>query len=508
MKNPNDKVALYLDLINIDAVYAASKNKRILQDIAPNIGNLKDILFTTVDRGNSLIDNRPTCECGVTTVDHGNDEICPFCLTDVKPITERSVTPSLFMGTPYQIESFLYPYIYQSLREAFNIGVKKMPYNPMVALMGRQNPTNPIHKVVLNRMPADLIGYNNIVRDLPRFILTLVDIIFDIIAPKERGVVPKELTEAHQKTRGLLPELYHAKELAELIKHYDLPYKSSVLPVRSKLLMTLEEGTHSKTSQTTDLYARAVVYLNNMPYDESKMTTRAKANYRPESQITKFYEKYVEFRAAWYKEEGSKGGAMRTDAITARSGLVIRSVQTQNCGPHRSEDIVLPYSQAIVAFQPWIVKWFWDNKKWGTDKTIQYIEQHLRHYDELLWSVADGVVKELARCGAIAYAIRYPSIYRTSGLCSDMVGVKKDPLDRTLSMSSTAQPAMNGDYDGDEITVRFVVVKKAADSFNTLRVRAAALQLDNEGKFSHIVGIPQPTAACWGNYLRGIDQHI
>lgn len=440
-----ENVGLYLDVMDVDSFYESQPNARILQDISEGMSSLKDLLFTTVDRGDALFDNRPTCECGATKATHGANEVCPICLSTIEPMTDRSVLPSLFMATPYQINYYIYPYIYQSLRTAFDIGRGKNQYNPFVALMGRQGSANPIHKVVLNRMPKELIGYNKIVERLPEFVETLVDILFDIVQPKERGVIAKQITAAHKESRNIVPGLYQARELARAITHFNLPYRSSVLPVRSKLLMTLEEGTFSTTSQTTDMYAKAIVYLNNQPYKESMLTPRQKANYRPENSITKFYERYVEFRSLWYKEEGGKGGALRTDPITARSGLVMRSVQSQNCDPHKSNQVGLPYSQSIVVFLAHIVSWYKTNKKWSSDKTIQFVEENLRVYNEELHSVVNSIVQEVTRQGGIAYAIRYPSIYRTSGLASEMAFVKKDPNDRTLSSPASAQPAYNGD---------------------------------------------------------------
>lgn len=438
-------VGLYLDVKDIDAIYAAGKNPRILQRISKGMGSLKDLLFTTIDKGNPLIDNKASCECGATTVDHGNDEVCDICLSTVMPITERSVTPSLYMTTPYKINHFVYPYIYQSLRHAFDIGVTKHPYNPFVALLGGRTPTNPMHKVIKNRMPNDLLGYNNAVADLPRFINSLVDIIFDLIAPKERGVISKEITSSHRDRKRLTSALYEARELAQAISKYDLPYKSKVLPVRSKLLMTLEEGTYSTTSQTTDQYARAIVCLNDQPIEASDLDPRARKNYRPEARIIRFYELHSEFRSQWYKDEGSKGGAMRTDSITARSGLVLRSVQAQNCDPHHSEDIGLPYSQSIIVFQAHLVHWFKKKKRWSSNKCIQFLEDNLRVHNHELWEAMNTIVREISAEGGLSYAIRYPSIYRTSGLTSKMSFVKKDPNDRTLSVSSSSLPANSGD---------------------------------------------------------------
>lgn len=438
-------VALYLDMRSIDASFEASKTPRILQDLSKGRSSLKDILFTTVDRSSPLIANQPECECGVTKSKHGTDEICPVCLSTVAPPTERSVTPSLFVETPTGIDAFLYPYVYYSLSNAFDIGKNKSPYNAFATLLGGRSSTNPAHKIILNRMPAHLIGYNNAIADLPEFIDNLCDIILDLLYPKDRGVVPKEVTNALKDKSALSEELFQARELALALRSYDIPYKSQVIPVRSKLLMTLEEGTYSKTSKTTDLYASAIVYLNNMPHHSRPMTDSDKANYRPDTRIVRFYEKYTEFRNTWYREEGAKGGAMRTDTVTSRSALVLRSVQSQIVEQHHAEEVHLPYSQSIVVFQAHIVAWYKRKYKWSSTKILEHIAKYTREYNEELWQAMDDIVQALNAQGGIAYSIRYPSIYRTSGQAQLITRIKKDPADRTLGVSSQSLAGNNGD---------------------------------------------------------------
>ncbi len=504
--NEGHLVGLYLDVVDINAVYSANKNPRILQDISKNLPSLKDVLFTTIDKANPLIDNKPSCDCGVTTITQSEDDTCPICFSTIMPVTDRSITPSVYMGTPWKVNDILYPYVYHSLRVAFKIGIARYPYNPFVALLGKTTPDSPLHKVILNRMPKELIGYNNAVGDLPNFIITLANIVISIIAPKERGIIPPAITQAHSKNvKAMLPELYDAIRFAEAIKAFNLPYKAKVLPVRSKLLMTLEEGTYSSTSTSTDLYAKAIVFLNNMPYDQSLLTARERSNYRPDQAMVKFHERYFDFRHLWYSEEGRKCGGMRTDTITSRSGMVLRSVQTQICEPHRSDDIWFPYSSSIILYQVWLVRWYKVKYKWSSDKIIQHLEKYLRKYDKELHDALQAIASELDELGAVAYAVRYPSIYRTSGLTKAVTRIKCDPNDNTVGLSATAQPACNGDYDGDQLTVVLVVIKKVALAYKRLRVRTVALDIANEGKMADYVQLPNPVQMCWGNYLRGID---
>lgn len=66
--------------------------------------------------------------------------------------------------------------------------------------------------------------------------------------------------------------------------------------------------------------------------------------------------------------------------------------------------------------------------------------------------------------------------------------------------------SINVTFDGDQITVRIILVKVVAEAMKDLSVRTAALDITQEGKFSHIVAVNQPTIMCWANYLRGIDK--
>lgn len=501
----SNKVGLYLDLINVDAMFEASDNPRVLQKISHETTKFKDLLFTTIDRSNPLIDNRPTCDCRATVADYGTEEVCEYCGSKVIPQTERSVTPNLFLGRPYQVESFVSPYVYSALRFAFDIGYSKNRYNAFTTLLSNSSSTNPVHKIIMNRMPAELLGYNNAVSDLPTFVITLADIILDLLYPKEKGIVSKEITKSLKNKTHLTEELLQAKELAHTIRKWDLPYKSHYLPVRNKILLTIEEGVFSNVSETTDKYGETIVHLNNMPFDESKMTLSQKARYRPEAGMVKFYEMYSDLRSIWYKEEGSKGGLMRTETITARSASVLRSVQSQIVDPHAAEEIHLPYSQSIVIFYAHLVHWYRDKYKWSAEKIMTHLETYTREYNEELWEAMNEILAVVTEMGGLAYALRYPSIYRTSGLSSYMTKIKKDPNDRTLGVSAPSLPANNGDFDGDEITVRIVMVANVAKVMKRLRLREAALDVSKEGEFAHIVAISQPTGMNWGNYLRGVD---
>lgn len=63
-------------------------------------------------------------------------------------------------------------------------------------------------------------------------------------------------------------------------------------------------------------------------------------------------------------------------------------------------------------------------------------------------------------------------------------------------------------FDGDQITVRIVLIKRVAQAMRRLNIKEAALDISKEGKYSHAVNIPQPTIQAWGNYLRAIDQKL
>lgn len=444
----HSEVGLYLDVKDIDSMFESTQHPRILQNILADGQQLKDILFTTIDRGDSLIVNKPTCECGCTTLVHGTKEICDFCGTEVLPTTERSVTPSLFVAKPYLIDGFLYPYIYQACRYAFNIGTATNPYNPFTCIMGNRNSPNPIHKIILNRMPKDLRGYNNAIKDFPRFLRELANNVLEVVNPQERGVISSEVTKAHKERRGIMGEINQALILARTIEEHDLPYMSNVLPVRSKLLMTLEEGTYSTTSQTTDMYAGAIVYLAGMPYDPSKLSPREKAQYKPETKIVSFFEKYSDMRETFYREEGKKGGGLRTDTIASRSALVLRSVQAQNCEPHKSDTFKLPYSQSIIVFKAHIIRYYRKIRQWSARKTLSFLEDNLRKYNDDLWNVMNGILKKIREEGGICYSLRYPSIYRWSGQQGEMTEIKKDPNDRTLQVPASYLAGSNGDKKG------------------------------------------------------------
>lgn len=144
-----------------------------------------------------------------------------------------------------------------------------------------------------------------------------------------------------------------------------------------------------------------------------------------------------------------KPGIFRKHLYGARSPFTFRNTITCVPKPHDYDIVELPWSIGCSAYQPYVLnKLVARGYKYKDAQKLIY--KSVEKYDETIAEILDELVAESPYKGLPLNMQRNPTLLQ--GSAQLVFGVfKKDPKDKTVSVSKLIISHPNGDYDGDAL---------------------------------------------------------
>jgi DNA-directed RNA polymerase beta' subunit len=176
----------------------------------------------------------------------------------------------------------------------------------------------------------------------------------------------------------------------------------------------------------------------------------------------------------------NKEGYIRGSLMGCRLNFSSRNVITPLSGKFGMNDCVMPYATAIELLRPLIIR------KLQKVKKVSISQAHKMWFDATLIynKLVHTIMKELVAQDNIRILLnRNPTISVGSILQLQIVDIKGDMNDKTLSISNLVLPCISGDYDGDVLNIVMLFSKSFVELFKPYAPSNLVIDTDS-GEFN------------------------
>ena len=373
----------------------------------------------------------PACSCGTTKGAYYVGETASCCGTFVSSSIDDTVSFLLWLKQPQEVERFISPMIMINLLARYKItkpSVRLVEYimQPNYRIDRKQPRKNIAQLDKLDLLLANhgiKRGYNSFVQNFYQIIQLLED---EFVKKK-----PSKQTNSDNFMKFL------KENEANIFSHY--------LPFPNRVIFTMESNELGKYLDKSLLSPINVIHrLTGI--DLYTRTSKVKQSKVASSlvDLADFYLGYLQ--TVIFKKEG----LIRQQISSSRSHFTARAVITSIYGPHKYDDLYIPWSVACSLLREHILNRLY--LKGYTFKTaVAFLQYHNRKYHPLL----DEIFLEILTAGSDesgfglpAMFNRNPSLHRGSIQRVRISKIKTDVEDTTFSISPMQAPAFNGDFDG------------------------------------------------------------
>jgi len=360
-------MAIIQKLLNLDRYYqSCTGDKIILNDLnyynIDDLTNVNEMLMTIYDT--EVISVIPTCSCGNLKGAYLLGKTCHACGTTVIDPVENH-DPVLWLKKLDNVPKFINPHFWTMLR---GIMAKNMDcvrwladptYNPPVKLP-------PYLHGILEHI-GGVRSYDNLVNNIDNILIYLQN-------------QPKFRTAAMIRYIDDLRELY-AKSQDDIFSNY--------IPIVNKRLFVMENTNMGKftnlaVSELIDLVIMWVKATSDQNITEAKKLNITAAVI---SKISTLYNSYFK------KYITGKSGIFRKHVFGARSPFTFRAVLTSIPGPHKYDELHVPWGIGVTAFRPHILNKL---KKRGFmyKESNKMLNRAVKLYDPVIAEILDELVAE------------------------------------------------------------------------------------------------------------------
>jgi len=383
---------VYQELVNFNELVTQLRSPPIIINDLGNVFEdnrdyIRNLIMTHYS--SDMISILPSCHCGRTKGEFAIDVLCEYCHKPVKSIINEDIEPLVWFRAPEKVASLINPTIWHMLNQRF----KKSGYSVIQWICDSTYRPNVKQPTIINEL-ADMgieRGYNYFVNnfyDITQLLFTHKD----FKMPKSRRV----------KT----DYLYH------LMQDYPDRIFSQYIPLPNKSLLILEQNYTGRWIDAIHIGAiDAIMMIAGIDNPLSDHSLRTKER-RTVKALTKLSEFYYNF----YKTSlSSKHGIFRKHVFGTRSHFSFRAVISSLTNDHAYDEIHVPWSVGLTAFQPHLL-----NKlmKLGIaqNDAIGMLYGHVYKYHPLLDKLLNELLDESPDRKIVCLIQRNPSLLSGSGI--------------------------------------------------------------------------------------------
>lgn len=483
IKGPQEK-GVYLRLVDLERDYTVLISEHVILNSADIVTEqdqerVRKKLLKTVE-GSALI-SHPSCSCGYYNKVFHEGRTCPYCSTVAQYQSEMtSLESKYWVAAPDGIRALINPAVWMLLRDQFSRVWGKVDLLAWI-IDPRYKSKQPDHRYLQKIRTLGIErGWNNFVDN------------FDNIMEK---LITAFVAEEDDRT-----------SLRLFLKENRQRIFTNYVPVPNSMCMILEQdGNHRKMLKSTQLMLQAINYIlaaPRRPKDEEWIAPTKLDVKRYEQSVVRFTMKLYEFYDELIKEDLSKKeGLIRKDIMGHRCPQSARAVITIIKDPHELDEIHLPWTVGVTLYQAHIISKLINKFHYTPMMAMRRVSNHQRVYDMLIHHIINELIEESPDLGLPVLAIRYPTLYRGSIQFMRVTKVKTDPTDRTISVPALCLKAMNGDFDGDELTIIALTNKFIADQFRCLALTESMLSFNGPRKITKNMSLPDGVLQTFNTYL-------
>lgn len=380
---------------------------------------LNQHLATVYDNTNS-ISTIPSCDCGTLRNRYQLGKICSDCGTKCKEITEK-VYPLFWLKAPDPNIKFLSPEYWSILSSIINDKndflrwLCDAKYNPPISV--------PKHVEGIRELLKGIRSYSNTMENIPRILRYLM------------ANASYKSPRKQEQLKIALDMFLHSKD--ELFSEH--------LPILNKQLFVMENTSKGRYTNLIlgDAYDVTMSWIKAV--NEEKLDSK-KINSAMASAVSKLHVLYTSFTKKYVVQ---KSGIFRKHIYGARSPFTFRSVISSIAGPHRHDDIIIPWPIAVTLLKPMIL-----NKLIRAGMAYKHASALLfravKKYEPEVAKILDILFHEAPDNRFAVLTQRNPSLKQGSAMLVYIAGYKRDVEDKTIDISQLIIKFPNGDYDGDK----------------------------------------------------------
>lgn len=413
-------MAITQNILNLDAYFRyTTGDKIIVNDL--NFYSIDDVSMVnssliTVYNNTDVISVKPSCDCGELTGRYLLGQKCPNCGTECKD-PHSKVYPLLWLRALRPDLKFLNPAFWTILRKLMDRNVDCVRwlcdpnYNPPVKI--------PDYLETLKGMLGGIRSYSNTMANLHKVITYMKNI------QKFRN--PRKQMELDAVLR-----LYEENE-KDLFTEY--------LPIVNKKLFIMENTTKGKfiNLSAADALDVVMIWLKAVSTEKINPKQQERATAAAISGLSSLYSNYIKNHVT------GKSGILRKHVYGTRCYFSFRNVITSRTGPHRHDEIEVPWSIGPTVFRPHILNKLVYQRGMAYKNAVSLINTAVKKYEPLIDEILQELLAE-SPGGRIPVTIqRNPSLKRGSVVRVYIKRFKNENVnDKSVSFSQLSVKLGNG----------------------------------------------------------------
>lgn len=443
-------------------------------DLTTELGREKfnTLVYSRYD--GDVFSNIPACPCRVTTGTPRIDTSCKVCGYPVKPLTEQTIEPIIWVKAPDKIPGFMNLQIYRLLKARFT----KSGFSPIDYLLDPKY-TPPKSDSAEEAVVKRLITKRGI---------TYFHDNFD------------EIMEGLCKSRLFLKANKAATTMRFINIHRKLIF-CRYMPFPSKIGFIVE-NVGKQMFVDPKMGPALAALLSILGADATGSSTVRDV----ESRIARSAVKLDEYYRGY---EGSKifdkKGIYRKLVFGTSPHWVWRTVITPQFKPHEYNKLSWPWGTAVLTMKMHHASYLLDEDYTPNEIATLIYDNVLRtHYK--LEELFDRMIAESpGGIGIPTKFTRFPSLMHGSTQLYWINEIKRDPTQLSTSLPLLTTAAFGADFDGDYMTGQLTLDNYTTDKYRRMEAHTGIMDLKHPFRVSNHANLPATVMSTWNARLEEGD---
>ena len=201
-----------------------------------------------------------------------------------------------------------------------------------------------------------------------------------------------------------------------------------------------------------------------------------------------------------------KEGLIRKHICGTRFHFSFRSVIAPICGPHKFDELILPWSIGVTTLKLHILNRLMYKYNYSLTEATKIHSKSEIKFDPLIYDIITSIIDEyrtssdgITFLGIPVLFNRNPTVRRGATQLLFVSDVKKDVDDKSINISVLILTAPNADFDGDAMNGLLLLEKEAV--LNSLDIHPSQTYLSsNEASLEKTIALPKQANMLLASY--------
>lgn len=425
-----DETMRILKLINFDEQFFLNQNKFGTNPVILNVFDLSEPdamekLQERIFSNGSGMEFIAKCQCGETEGDAKTGMICPVCETRVERanlLDDNNLLCRNWLSCPEDLPGgWLTPKIYLNLAHWLSYDRGKKNYLDDILDVERETPFD-LREVIQGK------GFGYLHEHFDRIMNYFI---------YEHPVISKKVDTASMR---LCLQLNRDK----IFCHYIPILNAAISPISHS-----DNGPNKRryVDSTTDHILKAAISLSQLKYSPKKRNRQ----YHVEKTAFKAFKDVIAYsEEAMTKYVSTKKAIPRTHIFGARFHWSFRAVISPIIGPHRYDELHIPWRLAVNTLRVHILGVLMREYRLSINDAFSKVRRALQIVDPDIKLIMDNFIRESPFPGIPCLWDRPPSIRDGSVMLKYVTRIKTNLDDSCVSITPLDVALPNSDFDGDE----------------------------------------------------------